>query len=155
MTSPERASEFTDRPIYVWVVAENHDSRYMSRLPDFVTSPAAVTGPPALNQAGLALEEIDVFELYDAFTIATLIALEDLGFCEKGEGGAFVEDAKLRPGGAVPVNTNGGGLSNRHPGMLGMGLILEGSRPASPVMPEKDRSPGPRPPLSMAWGRCT
>lgn len=125
VTSPERAADLSDRPVHVWSVAETHDSRYVSRLPDYVTSPAAQTGPRALAGAGVTLEDIDVFGVYDAFTIAVLIALEDLGFCGKGEGGSFVEDGKLRPGGSLPLNTGGGGLSNRHPGMLGMELLLE------------------------------
>lgn len=125
VTSPERAADLSDRPVHVWSVAETHDSRYVSRLPDYVTSPAAQTGPRALAGAGVTLDDIDVFGVYDAFTIAVLIALEDLGFCGKGEGGSFVEDGKLRPGGSLPLNTGGGGLSNRHPGMLGMELLLE------------------------------
>ena len=125
VTSPEMAADLTDSPVYVWSVAETHDSRYTSRLPDYVTSPAAQTGPRALEGAGVTLDDIDVFEVYDAFTIAVLIALEDLGFCGKGEGGPFVEDGRLRPGGWPPLNTGGGGLSNRHPGMLGMELLLE------------------------------
>ena len=125
VTSPEMASDLTDSPVYVWSAAETHDSRYVSRLPDYVTSPAAQTGPRALEGAGVTLDDIDVFEVYDAFTIAVLIALEDLGFCPKGEGGPFVEDGRLRPGGSLPLNTGGGGLSNRHPGMLGMELLLE------------------------------
>ena len=64
-------------------------------------------------------------ELYDAFTINTILFLEDLGFCAKGEGGAFVEDGRIAPGGALPVNTNGGGLSCVHPGMYGMFLTIE------------------------------
>ena len=63
--------------------------------------------------------------LYDAFTINTILFLEDLGFCAKGEGGAFVEDGRIAPGGALPVNTNGGGLSCVHPGMYGMFLVIE------------------------------
>ena len=65
---------------------------------------------------------------YDSFTITALLHLEDLGFCPKGEGGAFVEDGKLGPGGALPMNTNGGGLSYTHPGMYGMFLLVEAVR---------------------------
>ena len=88
VTSPERAADLTDRPVYVLGVAETHDSRYVSSLPDYVTSPAAQTGPRALAAAGVTLDDIDVFEIYDAFTIAVLIALEDLGLCAKGTGAA-------------------------------------------------------------------
>jgi acetyl-CoA acetyltransferase len=65
---------------------------------------------------------------YDSFTITALLHLEDLGFCAKGEGGAFVEDGRLGPGGSLPMNTNGGGLSYTHPGMYGMFLLVEAVR---------------------------
>ena len=75
--------------------------------------------------AGLAPRDIDVVELYDAFTINTILFLEDLGFCKKGEGGAFVASGAIAPGGALPVNTNGGGLSWVHPGMYGLFTLVE------------------------------
>ena len=65
---------------------------------------------------------------YDSFTITALLHLEDLGFCAKGEGGPFVEDGKLGPGGSLPMNTNGGGLSYTHPGQYGMFLLVEAVR---------------------------
>jgi acetyl-CoA acetyltransferase len=71
---------------------------------------------------------VDVVELYDSFTITVLLALEDLGFCPKGEGGAFVADGPLRPGGTLPANTNGGGLAFTHPGQYGMFLLVEAVR---------------------------
>ena len=125
VTSPERARDLTDHPIYVLAGSESHFGRYISGLPDFVTSPGAVSGPEALAKAQVSIDDIDHVQIYDPFTIAVIMAVEDLGFCEKGEGGAFVEDQKMRPGGSLPVNTDGGGLSHRHPGMLGMNLILE------------------------------
>jgi acetyl-CoA acetyltransferase len=78
--------------------------------------------------AGLAPKDIDVVQLYDAFTINTLLFLEDLGFCAKGEGGAFVENGAIAPGGRLPVNTNGGGLSCVHPGMYGIFALIEAVR---------------------------
>ena len=72
--------------------------------------------------------DVDVATLYDAFTICTLLFLEDLGFCEKGEGGAFVADGGIAPGGHFPVNTNGGGLSYCHPGMYGLLVLIEAAR---------------------------
>jgi acetyl-CoA acetyltransferase len=69
--------------------------------------------------------DIDVAELYDAFTINTLLFLEDLGFCKKGEAADFVAQGRIAPGGALPVNTNGGGLSCTHPGMYGLFTIVE------------------------------
>jgi acetyl-CoA acetyltransferase len=66
--------------------------------------------------------------LYDAFTINTILFLEDLGFCEKGEGGTFVEGGRIAPGGGLPVNTSGGGLSYNHPGMYGLLMLIEAVR---------------------------
>jgi acetyl-CoA acetyltransferase len=125
VTSPERAREVCENPVYVLAEADTHFNRHMSTMPDFTSSPAAETGPRALAQAGLTLDDIDVVQIYDSFTIATIVALEDLGFCAKGEGGPFVEDGKLRPGGSLPLNTGGGGLSYRHGGMLGTLLLVE------------------------------
>jgi acetyl-CoA acetyltransferase len=78
--------------------------------------------------AGATPADIDVVQLYDAFTINTILFLEDLGFCTKGEGGAFVSGGRIGPGGALPVNTNGGGLSCCHPGMYGMFAMIEAIR---------------------------
>jgi acetyl-CoA acetyltransferase len=78
--------------------------------------------------ARLAPSDMDVLQLYDAFTINTILFLEDLGFCAKGEGGAFVSGGAIAPGGRLPVNTNGGGLSCCHPGMYGIFPVIEGVR---------------------------
>lgn len=125
VTAPDRAADLCERPVYVWSVTEGHRNRHVSAMPDFTESPAADTGPRALREAGVDLAGIDVFQLYDAFTIAVVLMLEDLGFCPKGDGGPFAAEGVLRPGGKVPLNTSGGGLSYRHPGMLGMVLLLE------------------------------
>jgi acetyl-CoA acetyltransferase len=125
VTSPERARDLTDKPIYVWGVAESHRNRFVSAMPDYTSSPAQETARPAMQQAGITHDDVDTYHLYDAFTIAVLVMLEDLGLCAKGEAGAFLEDGRLRPGGPVPVNTSGGGLSYRHPGMLGIFLLIE------------------------------
>jgi acetyl-CoA acetyltransferase len=78
-----------------------------------------------MKMAGITHADIDLVMLYDAFTINTLLFLEDLGFCPKGEGGRFVQNGRIAPGGELAVNTNGGGLSCMHPGMYGMFLIIE------------------------------
>ena len=78
--------------------------------------------------AGLGPQDIDVVQLYDAFTINTILFLEDLGFCPKGEGGPFVSYGAIAPGGRLPVNTNGGGLSCAHPGMYGLLAMVEAVR---------------------------
>jgi acetyl-CoA acetyltransferase len=78
--------------------------------------------------AAVSPADVDVVELYDSFTITVLLALEDLGFCAKGEGGPFVEGSRLGPGGALPGQTSGGGLSYTHPGGFGMFLLVEAVR---------------------------
>lgn len=114
----------------VWVLgsgtAVSHTT--MSEWEDFTVSPAAVSGRTAFERAGVRPADIDLAEIYDAFTYMTLVTLEDLGFCAKGEGGAFVEKGRLLTGGALPVNTDGGGLSACHPGMRGLFLLVEAVR---------------------------
>ncbi|WP_055557348.1 acetyl-CoA acetyltransferase [Streptomyces sp. NBRC 110028] len=114
----------------VWVLgsgtAVSHSA--LSEWDDFTVSPAAASGRDAFARAGVRPEEIDVAELYDAFTYMTLVTLEDLGFCAKGEGGAFASGGRLTLGGALPVNTDGGGLSACHPGMRGLFLLVEAVR---------------------------
>ncbi|GGP36366.1 thiolase C-terminal domain-containing protein [Streptomyces melanogenes] len=100
----------------------------MSEWDDFTVSPAAVSGRLAFERAGVRPSDIDLAEIYDAFTYMTLVTLEDLGFCAKGEGGAFVEKGRLLREGALPVNTDGGGLSACHPGMRGLFLVVEAVR---------------------------
>ena len=92
---------------------------------DLTHTAAQVSGKRAYEMAGLSPSEIDVVSVYDAFTINVILFLEDLGFCKKGEAGAFVESGAIKPGGSLPVNTNGGGLSFAHPGMFGIFQIIE------------------------------
>ncbi|OBF17236.1 acetyl-CoA acetyltransferase [Mycobacterium sp. ACS4331] len=114
----------------VWILgsatAASHVS--MSEWPDFTTSAAAVSGPRAFAAAAVSPGDIDVCQVYDSFTSTVLITLEDLGFCAKGEGGPFISSGALRPGGALPTNTDGGGLASCHPGMRGMFLMVEAVR---------------------------
>ncbi|MBB4632411.1 thiolase [Sphingosinicella soli] len=100
----------------------------ISQAQDVTVTAAAESGPRAYAMAGLGPADIDVVQLYDAFTINTILFLEDLGFCPKGEGGRFVENGAIAPGGSLPVNTNGGGLSCCHPGMYGLFAIVEAAR---------------------------
>jgi acetyl-CoA acetyltransferase len=114
----------------VWILgsgtAVSHTT--MSEWDDFTVSPAAVSGRLAFERAGLRPADIDLAQIYDAFTYMTLVTLEDLGFCPKGEGGAFVEKGRLLRDGELPVNTDGGGLSACHPGMRGLFLLVEAVR---------------------------
>jgi len=95
---------------------------------DYLVSAAAQTGPRALAEAGVTHDDLDMAMIYDSFTITVLVTLEDLGFCKKGEGGPFVADGRLELGGALPINTDGGGLSSNHPGMRGIFLVIEAVR---------------------------
>ncbi|MEU5795836.1 acetyl-CoA acetyltransferase [Streptomyces sp. NPDC047813] len=116
-------------PVWVLGTGEHVSHAAMSEWPDFTVSPAAVSGRLAFARAGVRPAEIDLAEIYDAFTYMTLVTLEDLGFCAKGEGGAFVAKGRLLVrGGALPVNTDGGGLSAQHPGMRGLFLLVEAVR---------------------------
>jgi acetyl-CoA acetyltransferase len=128
MTSAERARTLKKPPVYVLGAATAHDHMMISQMPDLTTTPGVVSGRSAFAMAGLGPADVDVLMGYDSFTITALLHLEDLGFCAKGEGGSFVEDGKLGPGGSLPMNTNGGGLSYTHPGMYGMFLIVEAVR---------------------------
>jgi acetyl-CoA acetyltransferase len=87
-----------------------------------------VSGPKAFAEAGIKPSDVDMFAMYDSFTYTVLVNLEDLGFCAKGEGGPFAESGALRLGGALPTNTDGGGLSATHPGMRGLYLQCEAVR---------------------------
>jgi acetyl-CoA acetyltransferase len=128
MTSAERASSLAKEPVYVLGAATCSDHSMISEMPDLATTAGTVSGPRAFSMAGVSTDDVDLLMGYDSFTITQLLHLEDLGFCPKGEGGAFVEDGKLGPGGSLPTNTNGGGLSYTHPGQYGMFLLVEAVR---------------------------
>lgn len=115
-------------PVWILGTGEHLSHASMSEWDDFTVSPAAVSGRLAFERAGVRPQEMDFAEIYDAFTYMTLVTLEDLGFCPKGEGGAFVEKGRLTRSGALPVNTDGGGLSAQHPGMRGLFLLVEAVR---------------------------
>lgn len=125
MTRADRAPDHAKKPAYVLGAAAATTHRAISSMPDLTTTAAVESGRRAYQQSGLTAHDVDVVELYDAFTINTILFLEDLGFCPKGEGGRFVSNGNIAPGGALPVNTNGGGLSCVHPGMYGLFTIVE------------------------------
>lgn len=125
LTSEERARDLPKPPVWVLGTGEATSHTTMSEWEDFTESPAARSGRLAFGRAGVSPADIDVCQLYDAFTPMVLLTFEALGFCAKGEGGPFVEDGRMRVGGALPTNTDGGGLSACHPGMRGMFLLVE------------------------------
>src|SRR4051794_3580349 len=127
----------------------SHTHRQISEMPSLVETPAVASGAAAFAEAGLGPDDVDVLELYDAFTITPILFLEDLGFCPKGDGGDFVSEGRIAPGGSLPVNTNGGGLSYCHPGMYGIFLLIEAVRPLRGECGER-QVPGAR--VALAHG---
>ena len=128
LTSADRAKDLKQPPVFVLGTGEQIGHANISSMDDMTTTAAVESGKKAFEAAGVSNGDIDVLALYDAFTITTLLFLEDLGFCKKGEGGSFVENGRIAPGGDLPVNTSGGGLSYCHPGMYGLFLLIEATR---------------------------
>ena len=128
MTRAERAKDLKKKPIYILSNATAVWHRSVSGMRDLTVTPSTESGERAFAAAGLGPKDMDVVQIYDAFSINTILALEDLGFCGKGEGGPFVENGAIAPGGRLPVNTNGGGLSCVHPNMYGAFATIEAAR---------------------------
>ncbi|MFF9789429.1 thiolase C-terminal domain-containing protein [Streptomyces bacillaris] len=128
LAAEEYVPDAAKAPVWILGTGEHTSHATMSEWADFTVSPAAVSGRLAFERAGVRPADIDLAEIYDAFTYMTLVTLEDLGFCAKGEGGAFVEKGRTGLRGALPVNTDGGGLSACHPGMRGLFLLVEAVR---------------------------
>lgn len=128
LTSVERARDLPKPPVVLLGAAEHHTHFSIAQMDDLTRTGAAVTGPAALAMAGLGVGDVDVVQVYDSFTITVLLALEDLGFCAKGEGGAYFAANGSGPDARVPINTSGGGLAYCHPGMFGLFLIIEAVR---------------------------
>ncbi|MFE0876884.1 acetyl-CoA acetyltransferase [Streptomyces smyrnaeus] len=128
LVAEDRVADLATEPVWILGSGTAVSHTTMSEWEDFTVSPAAVSGRTAFAHADVTPHDIDLAQIYDAFTYMTLVTLEDLGFCAKGEGGAFVQDGRLLRDGALPVNTDGGGLSACHPGMRGLFLLVEAVR---------------------------
>jgi acetyl-CoA C-acetyltransferase len=128
LTSARRAESMNTKPVSVLGFGEALGQVSMNQMPSFTATAAAASGARAFATAGMRPGEIDCAQLYDSFTITVLLALEDLGFCGKGEGGKFASAGELAPGGRLPVNTDGGGLSSNHPGRRGALAVIEAVR---------------------------
>ncbi len=125
MVRADRAQDLCSRPAYVLGAAHEITHREIANMPSLTTTGLSEASKRAYAQARVGPADVDVVELYDAFTINTILFLEDMGFCPKGEGGRFVSGGAIAPGGRLPVNTNGGGLSYGHPGMYGLFTLAE------------------------------
>jgi acetyl-CoA acetyltransferase len=128
LTRPDRARDLPKTPVYFLGGGEAHYHKVISQMPNLTTTCAVDSSQRAFAMAQVTPADVDVIELYDAFTINPILFLEDMGFCKKGEGGPFVSGGRIAPGGELPVNTNGGGLSYCHPGMYGIFTIIEAVR---------------------------
>ncbi len=129
LTAAERASDFPTRPVYILGTGESVETPMISQMQDLTTSRSfRIAGHDAMRSAGISHDEVDHLMVYDAFAHLPIYGLEDLGFVERGEAGAFIEEGHTRPGGKLPLNTNGGGLSYMHSGMYGMYALQESVR---------------------------
>ncbi len=128
LTSAERARDLRRPPVLVLGAGEAHSHRHLTGMADLTTTSATHSGAVAFAEARLSPADVACAQLYDAFTITPILFLEDLGFCAKGEGGPLVASGATDPGGSLPMNTSGGGLSYCHPGMYGLLAIVEAVR---------------------------
>ena len=128
VTTRARARDAAKRAIRILGAGESHTHWHIAEMKDLTVSAGTMSGRNAFAMAGIGPDDVDFLQPYDNFTSAVIMHLEDLGFCGRGEGGAFVAGGRLGPGGALPAMTSGGGLSYCHPGMLGLLLIVEAVR---------------------------
>ena len=129
LTAAERAIDFPTKPVYILGTGESVETPMISQMQDLTTSRSfRIAGGDAMQSAGIGHDDVDHLMVYDAFAHLPIYGLEDLGFVGRGEAGAFIEDGHTRPGGALPLNTNGGGLSYMHSGMYGMYALQESVR---------------------------
>src|SRR6516165_723498 len=136
LTSAERAKDFPTKPVYVLGTGESVETPMVSQMEDFTTSKAfRVSGKKAFEEAGIKHSDVDHLMIYDAFAHLPLYGLEDLGFCKPGEAAAFIRERNTAPGGKLPLNTNGGGLSYMHSGMYGMYALQESVRQMRGIAP--------------------
>jgi acetyl-CoA acetyltransferase len=129
LTSAERAKDFPTRPVYIVGSGESVETPMVSQMEDFTSSRAfKVAGKQAFESSGIVHDDVDHLMIYDAFAHLPLFGLEDLGFVERGGAAKFVWERNTAPGGKLPTNTNGGGLSYMHSGMYGMYALQESVR---------------------------
>jgi len=136
LTSADRAKDFPHKPVYVLGTGESVETPMVSQMVDFTTSKAfRVSGKKAFDEAGIKHSDVDHLMIYDAFAHLPIYGLEDLGFCARGEAAGFIRERNTAPGGKLPLNTNGGGLSYMHSGMYGMYALQESVRQLRGIAP--------------------
>ena len=136
LTNRARAKDFPQKPVYILGTGESVETPMVSQMEDFNSSKAfRVSGKKAFEEAGISHKDVDHLMIYDAFAHLPLYGLEDLGFCAPGEAAGFIRDRNTAPGGKLPLNTNGGGLSYMHSGMYGMYALQESVRQMRGIAP--------------------
>lgn len=136
LTSADRARDFPQKPVYILGSGESAETTMISQMQDFTSSRAfRVAGPEAFRMSGITHADVDHLMIYDAFAHLPLYGLEDLGFVKRGEAKDFIWEGNTRPGGKLPLNTNGGGLSYTHTGMYGMFALQESVRQVRGIAP--------------------
>ena len=129
LTRADRAKNCAKKPVYIWGAGEGSEHVSVSQMRNLTFSEATrKAGEKAFAMAGVTYKDFNHIMLYDAFTSGPPIMLESLGFCKPGEGVYFFDEGKSTPGGTLPINTNGGGLSYTHSGMYGIFPIIEATR---------------------------
>ena len=128
ITTNERAKDARKKGVNILGVGEGHDHSMISQMPDLTKAFGTKTGPQAIEMSGISINDLDLAMIYDSFTYTVLVSLENIGFCNPGEGPDFLLEKSIKPGGNFPLNTNGGGLSYTHPGMYGIFTIVEAVR---------------------------
>ena len=123
VTNVERADVLRNKPVYISGMGNRHQGWGIGWAPSMTTTGAKDSSEMAYKMAGMKAKDVDIAEIYDCFTYTVLVTLEDYGFCEKGEGGPFIENGRIEIGGELPVNTSGGLLSQGH--LEGMNHITE------------------------------
>ncbi|MSP97014.1 MAG: thiolase [Betaproteobacteria bacterium] len=129
LTSAKRAQDFPQKPVYILGTGESVETPMVSQMEDFTTSRAfRAAAKQAFAESGITHKDVDHLMIYDAFAHLPLYGLEDMGFCERGAAAEFICKRNTAPGGKLPLNTNGGGLSYMHSGMYGMYALQESVR---------------------------
>ncbi len=149
LTTTERARDLRRPPVSVLGYGERTANSSMTAVTDILDTGAAEAAADAFAMAGVTTQDVDLVEVYDSFTITAALNLEALGFCEKGEVLDYVSGGTIRPGGELPFNTSGGGLSYCHPGQYGILLLVEAVRQ---LRGEAGRRQVPDPQIAVVHG---
>lgn len=128
LTSAERAQNYKRKPVYILGFGESKTHADLVSLPDLTWPAPRISGPRAMQMAGIDHKDLDFVELEDSFTYTVGVTLESLGFCDPGEFGQFVKGQRTAPRGQFPMNTSGGALSYANPGVYGIFAVIEAVR---------------------------